>query len=221
MALLKGKTAIITGGSTGVGLATAKRFVEEGAYVFINGRSQAELDAAVRVIGENVTGVQGDGSRPGDRDRLYTAVADARRGLDVVFANAAAIDVSRIGAVTQEHLQRALPLLNDGGSIILNSSDTNAEGDDGIGVYAATIAALRSLARTWASELRDRNIRVGVISPEATETTSVNTLAGPPNPAPDAAEEFENYQRSIVPVARHATAEEVANAAVFLASDHT
>src|SRR5580658_5056348 len=164
MAQLEGKTAVITGGSTGIGLATAKRFAEEGAYVFINGRSQAELDAAVREIGGNVTGVQGDGSKPGDRDRLYTAVADAGRRLDVVFANAAAINVARIGDVTQEHLQRALPLLNDHGSIILNSSNPEANGDADIDVYAAIMAALRSLARTWASELRDRKIRVNVIA---------------------------------------------------------
>ena len=219
MALLKGKTALITGGSTGIGLATAKRFVEEGAYVFINGRSQAELDAAVKEIGENVTGVQGDGSKPGDRDRLYAAVADTGRRLDVVFANAAVIDVARIGEVTQEHLQKALPLLNDGGSIILNSSNPNAEDNDGIGVYAAIKAALRSVARTWGSELRDRKIRVNVISPGATETPGINALAGMLNPGPNAAEEFENYQRSIVPLARYATAEEVANAALFLASD--
>jgi NAD(P)-dependent dehydrogenase (short-subunit alcohol dehydrogenase family) len=169
MALLKGKTAVITGGSTGVGLATAKRFVEEGAYVFINGRSQADLDAAIKEIGENVTGVQGDGSRQGDRDRLYAAVADAGRRLDVVFANAAAIDVARIGDVTQEHLQKALPLLSEGGAIILNSSDPDAGGNDATGVYAAIMAALRSLTPTWASELRDRKIRVNVISPDATE----------------------------------------------------
>jgi short chain dehydrogenase len=132
MALLEGKTAVITGGSTGIGLATAKRFVEEGAYVFVNGRSRAELDAAVKEIGENVSGVQGDGSKQGDRDRLHTAVADTGRRLDVVFANAAAIDIARIGEVTQEHPQKALPLLNDGGSIILNSSNTNATGNDGI-----------------------------------------------------------------------------------------
>jgi NAD(P)-dependent dehydrogenase (short-subunit alcohol dehydrogenase family) len=218
MALLQGKTAVITGGSAGIGLATAKRFAGQGAYVFINGRSQAELDAAVREIGANVTGVQGDGSKPGDRDRLYTAVADAGRGLDVVFANAAAIDVARIGDVTQEHLQKALPLLNDGGSIILNSAGTNAEGDDGIGVYAAVMAALRSLARTWASELRDRKIRVHVISPDATETPGIDALAGVPNPGPDAAGEVKGYQGSVVPPARYATAEEVANAALFLAS---
>jgi NAD(P)-dependent dehydrogenase (short-subunit alcohol dehydrogenase family) len=162
--------------------------------------------------------VQGDGSKPGDRDRLYTAVADAGRGLDVVFANAAAIDVARIGDVTQEHLQKALPLLNDGGSIILNSAGTNAEGDDGIGVYAAVMAALRSLARTWASELRDRKIRVHVISPDATETPGIDALAGVPNPDPDATGEVESYQRSMVTPARYATAEEVANAALFLAS---
>jgi NAD(P)-dependent dehydrogenase (short-subunit alcohol dehydrogenase family) len=217
-ALLQGKTAVITGGSTGIGLATAKRFAEEGAYVFINGRSQAELDAAVREIGANVTGVQGDGSKPGDRDRLYTAVADAGRGLDVVFANAAAIDAARIGDVTQEHLQKALPLLNDGGSIILNSSGTNASGDDGTGVYAAVMAALRSLARTWASELRNRKIRVNVIGPDATETPGIDALAGVPHPDADAAGEVESYQRSMVPPARYATAEEVANAALFLAS---
>src|SRR5271156_3804134 len=219
MALLTGKTAVITGGSTGVGLATAKRFVEEGAYVFINGRSQAELDAAVKEIGENVTGVLGDGSKPGDRDRLYAAVADSGRRLDVVFANAAVINVARIGEVTQEHLQKALPLLNDGGSIILNSANPNAEDDGGIGVYAAIKAALRSVARTWESELRDRKIRASVIGPGATETPGINAIAGMLNPGPNAVEEFENYQRSIVPLARYATAEEVANAALFLASD--
>src|SRR4029078_475762 len=145
MALLKGKTAVITGGTTGIGLATAKQFVEEGAYVFISGRRQAELDSAVREIGDNVTGVQGDVVKGGDLDRLYAAVADSGRRLDVVFANAAVIDVARIGDVTQEHLQKALPLLNDGGSIILNPSNPNAKDDDGIGVYEAIKAALRSL----------------------------------------------------------------------------
>jgi fatty acid CoA ligase FadD9 len=219
MALLQDKTALITGGSTGIGLATAKRFVEEGAYVFINGRSQAELDAAVKEIGENVTGVQGDGSKPGDRDRLYAAVADTGRGLDVVFANAAVIDVARIGDVTQEHLQKALPLLNEGGSIILNSSNPNVKGNDGIDVYSAIKVALRSLAGYWASELRDRRIRVSVISPGATETHGINALADMPNSGPNAAEELENYQGRIVPLARDATAEEVADAALLLAAD--
>ena len=233
MTLLKGKTAVITGGTTGIGLATAKRFVEEGAYVFISGRRQAELDAAVKEIGDNVTGVQGDVSKQEDLDRLYSAVADSGRRVDVVFANAAVVDVARIGDITEEHLdyqldidfkgvvftvQKALPLLNDGGSIILNSSTTNARGNDGIGVYGSIKAALRSLARTWASELRDRKIRVNVIGPGATETPGINALAGMLNPGPNAAEEFENYQRRIVPLDRYATAEEVANAAVFLAS---
>src|SRR5271156_5351233 len=201
MGLLTGKTAVITGGSTGIGLATAKRFVEEGAYVFINGRSQAELDAAVKEIGGNVTGVLGDGSKQGDRDRLYGAVVDSGRRLDVVFANAAVINVARIGEVTQEHLQKALPLLNDGGSVILNSSNPNVKGNDAIGVHAAIKAALRSVADTWESELRDRKIRVSVIGPGALETPGINTLAG------------------IVPLARYGTAEEVANAALFLASN--
>ncbi|MFI5780840.1 SDR family NAD(P)-dependent oxidoreductase [Nocardia sp. NPDC051570] len=172
MAFLEGKTAVVTGGSTGTGLATAKRFVEEGAYVFINGRSQAELDAAVEEIGENVTGVQGDGSKLGHRDRLYAAVADTGRRLDVVFANAAVIDVARVGEVTQEHLQRALPLLNDGGSIILNSSNPNAKGNDGIGVYEAIRTALRSVDRAWANDLRDRTIRVNVISSDTEDVAN-------------------------------------------------
>jgi NAD(P)-dependent dehydrogenase (short-subunit alcohol dehydrogenase family) len=152
----------------------------------------------------------------------------------VVFANAATIDVARIGDITDEHLdyqldvdfkgvvftvQKALPLLNDGGSVILNSSNTNAKGSEGIGVYAAIKAALRSFARTWASELRDRKIRVNVVSPGATYTPGINTLAGMLIPGPNAEEQFENLQRNIVPMARYGTAEEVANAVLFLASD--
>lgn len=234
MALLKGKTAVITGGSTGIGFATAKRFVEEGAYVFISGRRQTELVSAVEELGDNVTGVQGDVAKAEDLDRLYAAVADSGRRIDVVFANAAVIDVARIGDITHDQLdyqldvdfkgvvftvQKALPLLNDGGSIILNSSNTNAKGTEGIGVYAAIKAALRSFARTWASELRDRKIRVNVVSPGATYTPGINTLAGMLIPGPNAEEQFENLQRSIVPMARYGTAEEVANAVLFLASD--
>jgi len=234
MTLLKGKTAVITGGTTGIGLATAKRFVEEGAYVFISGRRQAELDAAVKEIGDNVTGVQGDVSKQEDLDRLYSAVADSGRRVDVVFANAAVVDVARIGDITEEHLdyqldidfkgvvftvQKALPLLNDGGSIILNSSTTNARGNDGIGVYGSIKAALRSLARTWASELRDRKIRVNVVSPGATDTPGIDTLARMTFEGPTAEQQFEDYQRSIVPLARYGKPEEVANAVLFLASD--
>jgi NAD(P)-dependent dehydrogenase (short-subunit alcohol dehydrogenase family) len=146
-------------------------------------------------------------------------VADAGRRLDVVFANAAAIAVARIGEVMQEHLQKALPPLNDGGSIILNSSITNAKGNDGSDVYAAIMAALRSLGPAWESELRERKIRVNVIGPDATETPGIDALASRPNPGPNTADEFENYQRGIVPLVRYATAGEVANAALFLASE--
>jgi NAD(P)-dependent dehydrogenase (short-subunit alcohol dehydrogenase family) len=234
MALLKGKTAVITGGTAGIGLATAKRFVEEGAYVFITGRRQAELEAAVKELGDNVTGVQGDVSKAEDLDRLYAAVADSGRRLDVVFANAAILEVARIGDITDEQLdyqlgvdlkgvvftvQKALPLLNDGGSIILNASNVAARGSDGIGVYAAIKAAIRSFARTWASELRDRKIRVNAVSPGATDTPGIDTLARMLFPGPNAEQQFEDYQRSIVPLARYGTADEVANAVLFLASD--
>ena len=218
MALLKDKTAVITGGSAGVGLAVAKRFAEEGAYVFINGRSQAELDAAVKEIGGNVTGVPGDGSRQGDRDRLYAAVADAGRRLDVVFANAAAIDVARIGEVTLVHLQKALPLLNDGGSIILNSAAPDAKGDDSANAYAAINAALKSLPPTWTSDLGDRKIRVSVISPDATETPGINALAGMRRPGHDAAGELGNYPRGTVPPAHHVTTQKIADTALLLAA---
>jgi NAD(P)-dependent dehydrogenase (short-subunit alcohol dehydrogenase family) len=234
MALLTGKTAVITGGTAGIGLATAKRFVDEGAYVFITGRRKPELDAAVEVLGRQATGVQGDVSNPEDLDALYRAVAEAGRGLDVVFANAATIDVARIGEITEEHLdslldvdfkgvvftvQKALPLLNDGGSMILNSSNSAGKGIDGIGVYAAIKAALRSLARTWASELRHRKIRVNVVSPGATDTPGIEALAGLLVPGPTAATDFENHRRTVVPLARYASADEVANAVLFLASD--
>jgi NAD(P)-dependent dehydrogenase (short-subunit alcohol dehydrogenase family) len=234
MALLKGKTAVITGGTTGIGLATAKRFVEEGAYVFITGRRQAELEAAVEELGDYATGVQGDVSKPEDLDRLYSAVAESGRRLDVVFANAAILEAARIGEITDEQLdyqlgvdfkgvvftvQKSLPLLNDGGSVILNASNVAARGADGLGVYAAIKAAIRSFARTWASELRDRNIRVNAVSPGATDTPGIDTVARMVFPGPNAEEEFENLQRSIVPMGRYGTPEEVANAVVFLASD--
>jgi len=234
MGLLKGKTAVITGGSTGIGLATAKRFVDEGAYVFVTGRRQAELETAVKELGDNATGVQGDVSKEEDLDRLYSVVADSGKRVDVVFANAAILEAARIGEITDEQLdyqlgvdfkgvvftaQKALPLLNDGGSIILNASTTAARGADGLGVYAAIKAAVRSFARTWASELRDRNIRVNSVSPGATATPGIDTAARMLFPGPNAEAEFEAYQRSIVPMGRYGTPDEVANAVLFLASD--
>ena len=235
MALLEGKTAVITGGSTGIGLATAKRFVEEGAYVFITGRRQAELDVAVKELGDNATGVQGDVSKEEDLDRLYSVVADSGRRIDVVFANAAIIEVARIGEITDEQLdyqlgvdfkgvvftvQKALPLLNDGGSVILNASNVAARGSDGIGVYAAIKAAVRSFARTWASELRDRRIRVNSVSPGATDTPGIDTLARMLFPGPDAEERIRGrISAASFRWARYGTPDEVANAALFLASD--
>ncbi len=234
MALLTGKTAVITGGTTGIGLATAKQFVEQGAHVFITGRRQAELDTAVKELGDQATGVQGDVSKLEDLDRLYAAVADSGRRVDVVFANAAVVDVARIGEITEEHLdyllgvdlkgvvftvQKALPLLNDGASVILNASNVASRGADGIGVYAAIKAALRSFARTWASELRDSKIRVNVVSPGATDTPGIETLAGMLNPGPGAVDEFRNYQSTVTPLGRLADPDEVAKAALFLASD--
>ena len=234
MALLTGKTAVITGGSTGIGFAAAKRFVDEGAYVFITGRRQAELETAVKELGDNATGVQGDVSRQEDVDRLYKVVADSGRRVDVVFANAAILEAGRIGEITEEQLdyqlgvdfkgvvftvQKALPLLKDGGSIILNASNVAARGSDGLGVYAAIKAAIRSFARTWASELRERKIRVNAVSPGATDTAGIDTVARMLFPGPNAEQEFEDYQRSIVPMGRYGTPEEVANAVLFLASD--
>jgi NAD(P)-dependent dehydrogenase (short-subunit alcohol dehydrogenase family) len=234
MALLQGKTAVITGGSTGIGFATAKRFSDEGAYVFITGRRQAELETAVKELGDNAVGVQGDVSSREDVDRLYRAVADSGRRIDVVFANAAILEVARIGEITEEQLdhqlgvdfkgvvftvQQALPLLNDGGSIILNASTTAGRAADGISVYGAIKAGIRSLARTWASELRDRKIRVNAVSPGATDTPGIDTLARMLFPGPNAEEQFEEYQRSIVPMARYGRPDEVANAVLFLASD--
>jgi NAD(P)-dependent dehydrogenase (short-subunit alcohol dehydrogenase family) len=234
MGLLEGKTAVVTGGSTGIGFATAKRFIDEGAHVFITGRRQTELDTAVKELGDDATGVQGDVSNPEDVDRLYAAVADSGRRVDVVFANAAILEAARIGEITEEQLdyqlgvdfkgvlftvQKALPLFNDGGSIILNASTTASRAADGISVYGGIKAAIRSFARTWASELRDRKIRVNSVSPGATDTPGIAMLASMLFPGPNAQEQFENYQRSIVPMGRYGSPDEVANAVLFLASD--
>jgi NAD(P)-dependent dehydrogenase (short-subunit alcohol dehydrogenase family) len=170
---LQGKVTVITGGTTGIGLATAKLFVKEGAYVFITGRRQKELDEAVKAIGNNVTGVQGDVATLADLDRLYEAVK-TKGGIDVVFANAGVAEFAPLGKITEEHfdrlfainvkgtlftVQKALPLMNDGGSIVVNGSVASAKGTTAFGVYGATKAALRSFVRTWTSDLKDRHIR--------------------------------------------------------------
>jgi NAD(P)-dependent dehydrogenase (short-subunit alcohol dehydrogenase family) len=231
--LLDDRTAVITGGNSGIGLATAKRLAAEGAFVFVTGRRQAELDAAVKEIGDNAVGVRGDVTEPEDLDRLYRVVADHGRGIDVLFANAAVIDVARLGEITEQHLdylldidfkglvftvQKALPLLNDGASVILNSSNANAKGSDAYGVYAAIKAAVRSLARTWASELRDKGIRVNAVSPGATDTPGLEAFAHQLLPGPDALEEFDQLTAAI-PMGRRGEPDEVANAVLFLASD--
>jgi NAD(P)-dependent dehydrogenase (short-subunit alcohol dehydrogenase family) len=175
---LQGKVAGITGGTSGIGLATAKLFVKEGAYVFITGRRQKELDQAVKEIGSNVIGVQGDIANLADLDRLYEIVA-AKGKIDVVFANAGVAEFAPLGKITEEHfdklfdinvkgtlftVQKALPLLNDGGSIVLNGSVASLKGTAAFGVYGATKAALRSFVRTWTVDLKDRHIRSNVIA---------------------------------------------------------
>jgi len=187
MGRLQGKVAVITGGSTGIGLAAAKLFVREGAYVFITGRRQKELDEAVKAIGSNVTGIQGDVAKLADLDRLYQAVK-AKGRIDVVFANAGVAEFAPLGGITEEHfdklfdinvkgtlftVQKALPLLNDGGSIILTGSVAGSKGTPAFGVYGATKAAIRNFVRAWTVELQDRHIRSNVLSPGPTETPAI------------------------------------------------
>lgn len=220
---LTGKIAVITGGSSGIGLASAKLFVSEGAYVFITGRRQRELDEAVETIGENVTGVQGDVSSLADLDRLYQAVA-AKGRLDIVFANAGVGEFATLEGATEAHfdklfdvnvrgtfftVQKALPLLNNGASIILTGSVAGVKGTGAFGVYGATKAAIRSFVRTWTVELKERHIRSNVLSPGPVETPFVGDV--PPEKAAQL--------RASIPMGRTGTAEEIAKAALFLASD--
>jgi NAD(P)-dependent dehydrogenase (short-subunit alcohol dehydrogenase family) len=220
---LQGKVAVITGGTTGIGLATAKLFVKEGAYVFITGRRQKELDEAVKAIGSNVTGIQGDIAKLSDLDRLYEVVK-ANGRLDIVFANAGVAEFSPLGEITEGHfdklfdinvkgtlftVQKAVPLLNDGGSIILNGSVASVKGTPAFGVYGATKAALRSFVRTWASDLKDRHIRSNVISPGPTDTPAID---GQPE---DAIARIV----STIPMGRMGEPDEIAKAVLFLASD--
>jgi NAD(P)-dependent dehydrogenase (short-subunit alcohol dehydrogenase family) len=220
---LQGKVAVITGGTTGIGLATAKLFVKEGAYVFITGRRQKELDEAVKEIGSNVTGVQGDAAKLTDIDRLYESVK-AKGKLDIIFANAGVAEFAPFGKITEEHfdklfninvkgtlftVQKALPLLNDGGSIILNGSVASIKGTPAFGVYGATKAALRSFVRTWTSDLKGRHIRSNVISPGPTDTPAID---GQPE---DAIARIV----STIPMERMGEPDEIAKAVLFLASD--
>jgi NAD(P)-dependent dehydrogenase (short-subunit alcohol dehydrogenase family) len=223
MGKLEGKVVVITGGSTGIGLAAAKLFVKEGANVFITGRRQKELDDAVRAIGRNVTGVQGDVARLADLDRLYEAVR-AKGRIDVVFANAGVAEFAPLETITEEHfdelfninvrgtlftVQKALPLLNDGGSIILTGSVAGVKGTAAFGVYGATKAAIRNFARAWTVELKDRRIRANVLSPGPTETPILDQQPS------DAIARI----AATIPMGRMGKPDEIAKAALFLASD--
>ena len=227
---LKNRVAVITGGSSGIGLATAKRFVEEGAYVYITGRRRPELDKAKAVIGKNVTVVQSDVADLDDLDRLYQTIAAEKGTVDIVFANAGFVEHKTIDQVTLEHydktlninlrgviftVQKMLPLVKRGGSIILNASIVADKGLPAHGVYGATKAALRSLAKTWTVELKDRGIRVNTLSPGATDTPIIDGQFSTSAQADAAKEAFS----SKTPLGRLGRPEELAAAALFLASD--
>lgn len=234
MGLLDRKTAVVTGANSGIGLATAERFLAEGAErVFITGRRQAELDTAASKLGPRATAVAGDVGVPEDLDRLYGEVESAGRGLDIVMANAGVTRVARLGEITDDDLdavlttnvkgvvhtvQKALPLLNDGASVVLTGSTTADRGRAGLSIYAATKAAVRSLARAWANELADRNIRVNVIVAGSTATPGSDRLAAQTDPEASI-EEFRAGRIATIPLGRFADPIEIANAAVFLASD--
>jgi NAD(P)-dependent dehydrogenase (short-subunit alcohol dehydrogenase family) len=233
MGLLDHRTAVITGGSSGIGLATAQRFIAEGVErVFITGRRQAEVDSAAKELGPRAVAVPGDVGSPPDLDRLYAEVGALGAGLDIVVANAGVTRVARLGEITDEDLdallttnikgvvhtvQKALPLLSDNASIILMGSSTADRGRAGLSVYAASKAAVRSLARAWANELADRNIRVNVIVAGSTATPGSDNLAAQTNPEVSI-DEFRAGRISTIPLRRFAEPVEIANAAVFLAS---
>ena len=230
MGKLEGKIALVTGGNSGIGLATAKQFVNEGAYVFITGRRKAELAAAIKGIGENVTSVQGDVSNLDDLDRLFAQIKKEKGKLDIVFANAGVAKYAPFGEITEEHydsifninvkgllftVQKALPLMPDGSSIILNASIVASKGLPSNSVYSATKAAVRSFARTWTTDLKNRRIRVNVVSPGPIETPGLNDLLA----SSGAGEERLKMLSSSVPLGRLGTPDEIAKAVVFLASD--
>jgi NAD(P)-dependent dehydrogenase (short-subunit alcohol dehydrogenase family) len=227
---LAGKVALVTGGTAGIGLATAQRFVAEGAYVFITGRRQAELDAAVQLLGHQAFGVRSDISSLADLDQLFAVIKAQKGTLDVLVANAGIAQVASLEAVTEAHfnyhfdinvkgtlftVQKALPLLRDGSSVIVMSSIVGSKGFENFSVYSATKAAIRSFARTWTTDLKARKIRVNTISPGHTETPGLNGVAG----TPEQAAQFKAHVASGVPLGRIGEADEIAKAAVFLASD--
>ena len=226
---LKGKLPSVTGGSSGIGLATAKEFVNQGAYVFITGRREAELARAAKEIGRNVTGVQGDMSNLGDLDRLFAQIKREKGKLDIVFANAGVAKYASLGTITEElydsifdinvkgllfTVQKALPLLPDGASIILNASIVASKGFSANSVYSATKAAVRSFARTWTTDLKDRRIRVNAVSPGSIDTPGLSDLLA----SSEVGEQRKKMISNTVPLGRFGTPDEIAKAVVFLAS---
>jgi NAD(P)-dependent dehydrogenase (short-subunit alcohol dehydrogenase family) len=227
---LEGKVAVITGGNSGIGLATAQRFADEGAHVFITGRRQGELDGAVKQIGHGAVGVQGDVAKLADLDRLYATVRQQQGRIDVLFANAGGGEFAALGAITEAlydqifntnvkgllfTVQKALPLFQDGGSIILNASIAGVKGIEGFSVYSATKAAIRSFARGWTADLKSRRIRVNAVSPGPIETPGLGNLGLTQQQLGD----FKTNLVSAVPLGRMGTPDEIAKAVLFLASD--
>src|SRR5712672_2177727 len=232
MGKLEGKIALVTGGSSGIGLATAKQFVNEGAYVFITGRHQPELDAAVKDIGKNITAVSGDVSKFSDLDNLFDQIKSTKGRLDVLFANAGVAKYGKLGEITEAlfdsifdinvkgvlfTVQKALPLMPEGSSIVLNASVVGSKGLSSNSVYSATKAAIRSFARTWTTDLKDRRIRVNAISPGTIDTPGLKDLLA----SGEAGEERRNMVARAIPLGRFGRPDEVAKAVVFLASDES
>ena len=233
MPKLDGKIAVITGGNSGIGLATAERFVAEGAYVFITGRRQNELDTAVKQIGKNVSAVQGDVSNLSDLDGLYATIKQQKGHIDILFANAGTGQFAPLGQITEEHfdktfnanvkgllftVQKALPLLKNGSSVILNASIVSSTGPAALSVYSASKAAVRSFARTFTTELKDRKIRVNAVSPGVIPSPGYRNSLGMTE------EQIKQYSNSVVdkiPLGRTGTLDEVAKAVTFLASDES
>jgi len=227
---LEGKIALITGGNGGIGFATAKRFVNEGAYVFITGRRKSELEAAVKEVGKNVTAVQGDVANLDDRDRLFAQIKKEKGQIDVLFANAGIAKYAPLGTIAEElfdsifdinvkgvlfTVQKALPLFPDGACVILNASIVAGKGFSSNSVYSASKAAVRSFARTWTTDLKDRRIRVNAVSPGSTDTPGLNELLA----SSETGKERRKMISDTVPLGRLGRPDEIAKAVVFLASD--